>query len=63
MARVVCDFIEDGKIAILRMRFGNNSFNPDFIRDYNKALDSVERCCNKYDIYVAMLIILTAHLQ
>ena len=43
MAQVVCDFIEHGEVAILRMQSGSNRFNPDFIQDYNKALDNVER--------------------
>lgn len=37
------DLSRDGEVFVLRMRGGENRFNPDFVRALNAALDEVER--------------------
>lgn len=37
------DLRREGNVFILQMNDGENRFNPDFVRDYNAALDEVER--------------------
>ena len=41
---VVVEFVENGRVAIVRMQHTDNRFNPKFVKDFNSALDKVERC-------------------
>ena len=41
--RVVVEFVQDGRIAVLRMQRGENRFHPEFVRDFHDALDAVEK--------------------
>ena len=36
------DYVEDGKVAILKMIEGDNRLNLEFCRDFIKCLDEVE---------------------
>ena len=47
--RVVAQFTENGRVAVVRMQSADNRVNPEFIRDFNNALDEVER------LYTALL--------
>lgn len=41
---VVVEFVENGRVAIVRMQHTDNRINPTFIKDFNSALDEIERC-------------------
>lgn len=41
--RVRVEFSDDKSVAILRMQCGDNRVVPDFLRDFNNALDLVEK--------------------
>lgn len=41
--RVVAQFTENGRVAVVLMQCADNRVNPEFIRDFNNALDEVER--------------------
>ena len=41
---VVAEFAENGRVAVIRMQCADNRINPEFISDFNNALDEVERC-------------------
>ena len=41
--RVIAQFVENGRVAILRMQFKDNRFCPEFILDFNNALDLVQK--------------------
>lgn len=41
--RVITEFIQNGRIAVLRMQSGENRIAPEFLRDFHNALDEVEK--------------------
>ena len=55
---VVVEFVENGRVAIVRMQHADNRVNPKFIKDFNSALDEVERCNSCAHIHCAFLCII-----
>ncbi|XP_064611615.1 uncharacterized protein LOC135475616 [Liolophura sinensis] len=43
MATIQTEFLVNETVALLRMTAGDNRFNHSFLKEYNKALDNIER--------------------
>ena len=43
VSRVFFELIRNGRVAVLRMQSGDNRIAPNFLSDFHKALDEIEK--------------------
>lgn len=57
MATIRTEFLVNETVAILRMTAGENRLNHNFLVEYNKALDNIERYVPAIDTFHSAMFI------